>query len=144
MNNLETKINDLDVDKFKIVTIDLRKLSDVSSIRIGVLEKFWLKISHLANHLNVLAFNLLLQVFNKKNNKKQANINPIVTVLSPNYSNSSQVLILLLPWNYMLLKLIQYNHLKKYKKITNCSKIFILTKLFWIPCINETVPKLLY
>ena len=40
MNNLETKTNDLDVDKFKIVTIDLRKLSNVSSIRIGVLEKF--------------------------------------------------------------------------------------------------------
>ena len=56
MNNLETKVNDLDVDKFKIVTIDLRKLSDVSSIRIGVLEDFWLKISLLVNHLNLLAF----------------------------------------------------------------------------------------
>ena len=66
MNNLETKTNDLDVDKFKIVTIDLRKLSNVSSIRIGVFEKFWLKISHLENNLNLLAFIASHKLLTKK------------------------------------------------------------------------------
>ena len=34
MNNLDTKVGDLDVDKLKIVSVDFKKLSDVLSKKV--------------------------------------------------------------------------------------------------------------